>query len=129
MPFAVHLLCRVGDAALDQRDIDRAAALYSEGLARARRTTPRGDLGGVLLWACSRGLAAVANHRGQSERAARLLGIAPAPGEAEPPWMRAEYIGLLSVVRSQLSEEAFARAWAEGEAMSLDKAVEYALRL
>ncbi len=30
--------------------------------------------------------------------------------------------------RSALGEEAFARAWAEGQAMSLEEAVEYALR-
>ena len=84
-------------------------------------------MGSVPLWACLFGLAAVASQRGQSERAARLLGIASAPGEAEPPWKRAEYIELLSAVRSQLSEKTFAQAYAEVQAMTLEQAVEYAL--
>ncbi len=122
---------RLGDVALEQGDVDRAAALYSEGLARARRVLPSGSLGGFAVrafWACFRGLAAVASRRGQSERAARLLGAAPAPGDADAPWMRADYSRLLSAVRSPLSEEAFSRAFAEGQAMTLEQAIEYALR-
>ena len=33
-----------------------------------------------------------------------------------------------SEARSALAEEAFARAWAEGQAMTLEQAVEYALQ-
>jgi DNA-binding NarL/FixJ family response regulator len=37
------------------------------------------------------------------------------------------YEGRLSTARSHLGEEAFAMAWAEGKAMSLGQAIEYAL--
>ena len=35
---------------------------------------------------------------------------------------------ILAAARAALGEEAFARAWAEGQAMTLDQAVEYALQ-
>ncbi len=38
-----------------------------------------------------------------------------------------EFAAALASARSSLGEEAFARAWAEGQAMTLDQAVEYAL--
>jgi hypothetical protein len=34
---------------------------------------------------------------------------------------------VLAEARSALGDEAFGRAWAEGQAMSLDEAIEYAL--
>jgi DNA-binding NarL/FixJ family response regulator len=38
-----------------------------------------------------------------------------------------DYEGRLSIARSQLDEEAWSGAWAEGKAMRLERAVEYAL--
>jgi hypothetical protein len=67
---------------------------------------------------------------GDSERAARLLGAAG--GQATPfsaptdPASRADYERTLAAVRAGLSEEGFAAAWAEGQAMTLEQAVAYA---
>jgi hypothetical protein len=45
------------------------------------------------------------------------------------PWSiyRQEYDRTLVAVRAQLSVEAFAAAWAEGQAMTLEQAISYAL--
>jgi hypothetical protein len=67
----------------------------------------------------------------RSERAIRLLGAGEAFCEtlgARPPVaIREEYERTVSEARAALGEAAFAAAWAEGRAMSLDQAVEYAL--
>ena len=74
-------------------------------------------------------------RRGALERGARLLGAAdsairglsaPYHATARPGYPE---LGEAAVeaARTALGEEAFARAWAEGQAMSLDQAVEYAL--
>ncbi len=46
------------------------------------------------------------------------------------PFVRAhyDYEGYLAAARSQLDEEAWKAAWAEGKAMSPEQAIEYALR-
>jgi tetratricopeptide (TPR) repeat protein len=64
-------------------------------------------------------------------RAARLFGAAEALresiGEAMPPVERAGYEGSLTAVRAALGEERFAAAWAEGQALSREQAIQYAL--
>jgi hypothetical protein len=55
------------------------------------------------------------------------------------PWLQSNQIQLVhfdrtnyersvTAARAQLDEATFAKAWAEGQAMTLDKAVAYALR-
>jgi hypothetical protein len=67
----------------------------------------------------------------RSERPIRLLGAGEAFCEtlgARPPVAIAqEYERTVAAGRAALGEAAFAAAWAEGRAMSLDEAVEYAL--
>ena len=68
---------------------------------------------------------------GQAERGAKLLGAAEALLEAIGAVMSADdrivYEQGVASARAQLSEEVFEKAWAEGRAMSMEKAVEYAL--
>jgi hypothetical protein len=68
-----------------------------------------------------------------TERAARLLGAAAATQAAAPfPLLRAERSRLDRVedaVRQRLREEDFARAWAVGEALSAEDALDEALHL
>jgi hypothetical protein len=45
-----------------------------------------------------------------------------------PQAYREEYGGTLRDLRAHLGEEKFAIAWAEGQAMTLEEAVEHALR-
>lgn len=69
-------------------------------------------------------------HR-QAERGAKLLGTAQvvleAMGAVMEPQDRMVYERAVASVRAQLSEEGFEKAWAEGRAMSMEQAIEYAL--
>jgi hypothetical protein len=76
-------------------------------------------------------MAGVAAGLGEWQRAARLLGataglLESMGGVLDPDW-QADVDRYEAATRSTLGEEAFAEAWAEGQAMSLEQAVEYAL--
>ena len=77
------------------------------------------------------GFAELAAAQGQATRAARLWGAAEAlrePADVErAPNLRADDDPHVAEVCSALGEEAFAAAWAEGRAMTLEQAVAYAL--
>jgi hypothetical protein len=68
---------------------------------------------------------------GQPQEAARLLGASAAMletmGMPYPPSDKDEVALYLTDIRSQLDEETFAAAWAEGQAMSMTEAVAYVL--
>jgi len=68
---------------------------------------------------------------GQARREVRLLGAAEALMEVSNrvfyPDARLIFEQGVASARSQLSEEAFEKAWAEGRAMSMKQAIEYAL--
>jgi hypothetical protein len=76
-------------------------------------------------------LAAVAVGQAQPERAAHLFGAAEglraAMGAPLPPADRTEHDRSVAAVRSALGEEAFAAAWAEGRALTLEAAITLAL--
>ena len=78
-------------------------------------------------------LACAATFREQPVRAARLWGAVEGMEEAYGVHVspialsQSDYEGRLAAARSQLEEEAWLRAWEEGKAMSLERAVEYGL--
>jgi non-specific serine/threonine protein kinase len=80
---------------------------------------------------CYERLAWVAHARGQPEQAARLLGAAETVRNITSaplaPVRRADHDGVVAAVRDALGEAALATAWAEGQAMSPEQAVVYAL--
>ena len=69
----------------------------------------------------------------EPERAARLFGAAAKLLESEDadlePTDRGEYDGGIATARAQLSEEAFAAAWAAGHALPLEQVVAEALQV
>jgi predicted ATPase/DNA-binding SARP family transcriptional activator len=73
----------------------------------------------------------LAQRQENSALAVRLLGataaLREAIGEALHTVERAEYEGSLAAARTALGEEAFAAAWSEGQAMTLEQAIAYAL--
>ena len=77
------------------------------------------------------GFDALAGRQQQWERAARLFGAADSIyadlGTALPVAIGAESRRTVSDARGALGEEAFAAAWAEGGAMSLEQAAAFAL--
>jgi hypothetical protein len=62
-----------------------------------------------------------------ANRAEPSRGLKPFEGTLWPV-RTAEHDAALAAARAALGEEEFDRAWAEGEAMTLEQAVEHALR-
>jgi predicted ATPase/DNA-binding SARP family transcriptional activator len=80
---------------------------------------------------CMIGLAGAANGRGQPLQAARFFGareaIHESIGSKLDSGVQPIYASLVAQTRAMLDESAFGAAWAEGRAMTLDEAVEYAM--
>jgi non-specific serine/threonine protein kinase len=112
-------------AQLEGDDV-QAQSFFVEGLILAQETGPRWISGNYLLW-----LAGAAAGRDQLERAARLCGAAKAHSAASASFWdafeRAYYERVVALARASLGEEAFALAHAEGQALTLEQAVAYAL--
>jgi predicted ATPase/class 3 adenylate cyclase len=124
IPASLHNL---GHVALATGDLDRARNYFTESLLLHREL---GNKHGVAE--CLAGLAGVAGLQQQPVRAARLFAASAAlrkamGGEA---WAaeKADYERNLSLARTELDEESWQRAWAEGEAMDVEQAIAYALR-
>jgi hypothetical protein len=76
------------------------------------------------------GMACVASAQGQFSRAARLFGAAETLHEMTNtplfPQKRFEYAPHITLVQERLGDVAFA-VWAEGQAMTAEEAIQYAL--
>ena len=109
-----------------KRDPERAAISYRESLTLCKVL---GD-----KWTASEsleGLACVAGASGEAERAAKLFGVAEALSEAvgsqhipEEDALREPY---LEAARARLDATSWRAAWAQGRAMSMEQAIDYAL--
>jgi hypothetical protein len=121
-----YTLNRLGRLVHRQGGIAAARVLYVESLAIRRELWSKPGIA-----ECLEGFAELAGAQGQPQRVARLFGAAEglreAIGAPLPPLVRADYDSNVAAVRSSLGEAALARAWAEGRAMTLEKAIEYAL--
>jgi predicted ATPase/class 3 adenylate cyclase len=119
-------LINLGFVSFAQGDYDAARGFFAETLAIARRF---GDKGGIAYGL--EGLGGVYGLQGQAERAARLLGAAEALRKAiSLPLQegdRPDYDRFVAAARDGLGETAFSVAFAEGRAMALERAIEYAL--
>jgi predicted ATPase/DNA-binding SARP family transcriptional activator/DNA-binding CsgD family transcriptional regulator len=86
---------------------------------------------GYCLAHCLEGLAAMATAKTYGVRAARLWGAADALREAvhapHPPMDRQVHERNVAVARAKTDETLWEAAWAEGKAMTLKEAAEYAL--
>jgi non-specific serine/threonine protein kinase len=107
-------------------DYTRSQPLFEEGLELAVRVGFH-----VALDSCLEGLGAAALHNGRLKRSALLFAAADALREAMGTpwtvWEAAENKADVARLRTQLGDEAFQAAWAEGRAMTLEQAVAYAL--
>jgi len=116
---------RLGWAALLRGEQERAKTWYEENL-RLSQELGNGliDIESVEGWACAVGT------KGEAQRAAKLFGAAQALREAvgypQPPGERAVQEPYLLAARSRL-EETWEAALAEGRAMLLEQAIDYAL--
>ena len=83
-----------------------------------------------IAW-CLAALGSAAALSGDAERAVRLWGAAERQRQSigcrPAPAARATYERAMAVARAQFDEATFAAAWAEGQAMTLEQAIAYAL--
>jgi predicted ATPase/DNA-binding SARP family transcriptional activator len=123
----IWALLGLGRVAEQQEEAERAAAFYAESLALGQEQDHR-----ISVLASLEGLARVAAVSGQEERGARLLGAAATHREALgvplPPHLRPGNERTVAAVRAALGEAAFAAAWTEGRAITLEQAVADALQ-
>jgi predicted ATPase len=118
-------LANLGAVALDQHDPGAARPLFVESLALFQEL---GDQDGIAE--CLEGLAGVAGEHGRAAQAARLFGAASvlreSIGTPLTPIERARYDTIISAARAHLDEATWTAAWAAGQAMSLEQAIEEA---
>jgi predicted ATPase/DNA-binding SARP family transcriptional activator len=119
----IHALGAMGHLERDEGDYARARALYEESLGLRRK------MGNQLALAQSlEDFAVLAGRQRQAERAIRLLGAAEAfcetLGARLPVADATDYERTVAEGRAALGEAAFAAAWAEGRAMSLQQAID-----
>ncbi len=122
------VLNNLGDVARYQGDLGQAITLYKQSLTLYRAMGNRQDAG-----ECLEGLAAVAGAQGQPHYAARLLGAAAALRAAMhtplPVVDRAAHDRIMAAARTALGDDAFAAAWAAGQALPLEQAIDEALQV
>jgi hypothetical protein len=119
----------MGDMANEEGDLARAGSLYRESLALLCDLGDRHAMDSVLE---SLGVLAMSeNDPAAATRAVGLLAAAQAlrdaVGTALPLSDRVEFEQHVSRARTLLGEDRFAAAWSEGQRMTLEQAVAYAL--
>jgi predicted ATPase/class 3 adenylate cyclase len=119
-------LNNLGNVAAAQSDYARARACYEQSLAIALELHSKGTIARLL-----EGFAGLAGAQAQPERAFRLAGAAAslrgALGTPLPPEEQSRLERSLEPARERLPESQVAAAWAAGEAMSLQQAIDDAL--
>jgi predicted ATPase/uncharacterized protein HemY len=121
-------LTNLADAAANQGDHRTARSSLEESLTIQREL---GNKRGIVeSLDCS---ARISVLQGELVRAARLFGAVEVLREASNlvgrwPVERDQYEHKVALVRAGLAETVFAAAWAEGRAMTLEQAIEYALQ-
>jgi predicted ATPase/DNA-binding XRE family transcriptional regulator len=110
---------------LHRGDHRKAKILFEESL---RLYAEEDDKNGMKN--CVWGFAAVLGTTGNPNQAARLFGAAESFQENIGVYMvppdQKEFDHYVTAVRGQLDEVVFVKAWAEGRAMTLEQAIEYA---
>src|SRR5215212_8138594 len=122
----INAIDNLGWAALLRGEHERAKSYYEESLALCE------ELGNELIASESmEGLARISASEGEAERAAKLFGAAEALREAvgyrHLPVEDALREPYLATARSRLGVAAWEETQAEGRAMELEEAIEYAL--
>jgi predicted ATPase/DNA-binding SARP family transcriptional activator/DNA-binding CsgD family transcriptional regulator len=119
-------LVNLGLASLGQGDRERAGASFQEALSMSQNTGRKATVINAL-----EAMASLAGASEEDTRAAILWGAAESArqdtGIVLPPGEWAFHEPYLAAARSRLGETAWEAAAAEGRAMSLDLAAEYAL--
>ena len=121
-------LNNLGQVALHRDQPERAAALLAESLTLFREL---GHALGALMNLAALGAVACEPPAPRFARAARLFGAASAwrdrSGVAQQPPVAESYARQVAAARDALGAAVFGATWAEGEAMTPEQAVGYAL--
>ncbi|HEV2121375.1 MAG TPA: LuxR C-terminal-related transcriptional regulator, partial [Chloroflexota bacterium] len=128
LPWVARAQYQLGRTAYLQGEYAVADGLLRESLGLAARIGVVAGFHGSAFLEC---LAALAGVRGHAERAARLFGAA-AKRRAKVGYVhfapeQAAYDREVAMVRDQLDPATFAAAWAEGQTMSAEQVIAYAL--
>jgi predicted ATPase/class 3 adenylate cyclase len=119
-------LCNLALVAMNRGHYERARTLLEDSLALSRELDHKLYIADALNAA-----GRIAGERGEALRSARLCGAADALREAIraplPPAKHAVVRPYLNAARSQLGEAAWEEAHVEGQSMTLEEAVSYAL--
>jgi predicted ATPase/DNA-binding SARP family transcriptional activator len=123
--YLIHALGALGHVEREKGNYARAGALYQESLML------RMKMGDVLNVVQSlEDFAGLAGRQGQSVRAVRLLGASEAlcaPHRRTLPVNASQDKRTVAAAWAALDAAAFAAAWEEGRAMTLEQAVAYAM--
>jgi predicted ATPase/DNA-binding SARP family transcriptional activator len=121
--FSLFHLARIGR---HLGDYAAARSRHAEAMLLFQQTGDRRGIGYSLA-----GFAVLSAAQGDMQRAARLSGALASLERVLGSFLDApsqiEYDQELASVRAALDEEVFAAAWDEGQAMTLEQAIEYAL--
>ncbi|MBI1742494.1 tetratricopeptide repeat protein [Candidatus Acetothermia bacterium] len=136
-----NTLYNLGEVARRQTDYAQARTRYEEALAIGREIDHKRHR--VVLAEGLEGIAKLAQTHGRMEQAARLFGAAEALREAisapispdaihrtHQGWRktgRVDYDHVVALTKAALGEDTFTKAWAQGRAMTLEQAIDYAL--
>lgn len=108
-------------------NFEEALALYRETLLDWQKIGHRGAVAHQL-----ERFAFIAKAQEQGERAVKLISAAEALREASnspmTPQERIEYDNEVASLRAGMDEKTFVSLWAEGRAMTMEQAIEYALQ-
>jgi predicted ATPase/DNA-binding XRE family transcriptional regulator len=112
--------------ALSQGDLSSAEPRLIEGLRLFREMNDKEGISEGL-----EGMGRLASLTAKSERAARLFAAAGALRERHglplPAFVRTSYEKAVESLRCSMKSEDFAMAWQEGQGMTIERAVDYAL--
>jgi Tfp pilus assembly protein PilF len=122
-----YSLHNLGLVASDLGDFATARTFYAQSLLIRVELGNKRSLSNSL-----EDFATLACVQDQASRAARVWGAAEAfreeAGAPLSPMARVRYDRRVAQARAALSEDAFASAWSEGRALTLEQAIEYALQ-
>lgn len=123
----VYSLLDLGNAAKEQEDYATARDLCGIGLSISREIGDKQGIGCALLE-----IADISARQEQIERAARLWAAAEtlreAMGASLPPYMQAGYQRKVAAARDSLGETPFESAWEQGRTLTVEEAIDYALK-
>jgi predicted ATPase/DNA-binding SARP family transcriptional activator len=136
-PAIFHILHGMGRVAQSRGNHAEARTYYQEALRiQGRRVGPTFNWAWLKSYVSTvayplEDFAVLAAAQNQMERAARLLGVLQPLYHLiqyrQSPVERSEHDQAVVAARAALGEETFAKVWAEGQAMTLEEAVAYAL--